>query len=337
MSNKKVIKLFIISIFIILITSCKKNGENNTNISLVLLNENIENEGRAKQIYDSIKNNKKDSNFNYYIENSNQGFSNRLKNILSNKKNDLIVVDSFLVNNELEFVAESNQNSKFIALDTVIDPVKKNINSIAFKTEESSYLAGYLAGLVTKTNKIGYVGPTKGLINDPYEYGFKAGILQASKELNKAIDFYVQNIEDFNNEKLGRDIANKMYEDGVDIIYQTVWNTGLGIIDSASKHGKYYIGFDQDQSSIAPNYHLISTLKRYDNVIKTELETYLKTKKIAGIKKVLGLKENAVGVSEYKQNDFYDKKTYDKIFPLIEKIKKGEIKVPFDFGSYNKY
>ncbi|MFM1539581.1 BMP family ABC transporter substrate-binding protein [Helcococcus bovis] len=337
MKNKKLVKLFIMLIFVMFITSCKKNDENSTNISLVLLNENIENDGRAKQIYDSIQNNKKESNFNYYISNNNQSFNNRLKNILENKKNDLIVVDSFLVNNELENAAESNPNSNFIAIDTVIDPIRKNVNSILFKTEESSYLAGYLAGLVTKTNKIGYVGPTKGLINDPYEYGFKAGILQASKELKKSIDFYSQNIDDFNNEKLGSEIADKMYEDGVDIIYQTVWNTGLGIIESARKNNKYYIGFDEDQSKISPSNHIISVLKRYDNVIKTELEGYLRTKKIDGSKKVLGIKEGAVGVSKYQENNIYDKKTYDKILPLIEKIKKGEIKIPFDIESYDKY
>lgn len=337
MSNKKTIKVFILLVFVTFLVSCGKNDEEKTNISLVLLNEDIENDVKAKQIHDSIENNKNYSNYKYYIANSNESFSNRLKNILSNKKNDLVVVDSFLVNNEIENAAESNKNSKFIAIDTVIDPIQKNINSIAFKTEESSFLAGYLAGHITKTNKIGYVGPVEGLINDPYQYGFKAGILYASKELNKSIDFYSQNIDDFNNEILGKDIANKMYQDGVDIIYQTVWNTGLGVIESANKNGKYYIGFDQDQSNISPNNHLISTIKKYDNVIKFELENYLKTKKIDGTKKVLGIKENAVGITEYKKNNIYDKTIYEKLLPLIEKIKKGEIKVPFDYESYSKY
>ena len=89
-------------------------------------------------------------------------------------------------------------------------------------------MVGYIAGKTTKTNKVGFLGGMRGYIIGQFEYGFKAGVKFAGKELGKNIDVVTQYAESFSDVAKGKAIGSKMYSCGCDIIFQAAGGTGYG-------------------------------------------------------------------------------------------------------------
>ncbi|MBC6498324.1 BMP family ABC transporter substrate-binding protein [Weissella confusa] len=74
---------------------------------------------------------------------------------------------------------------KVWVIGVVIDDVaktRKNVVSVTFHSEQSSYLAGVAAAETTKTNKLGFVGGMKSAVVDTFEAGFIAGAKSVNPE-----------------------------------------------------------------------------------------------------------------------------------------------------------
>ena len=56
----------------------------------------------------------------------------------------------------------------------------KNVKSILFNAQESAYLAGLVAGKMTKTNSVGFIGGMELPVIDTFKYGFMAGVKAAT-------------------------------------------------------------------------------------------------------------------------------------------------------------
>src|SRR5262245_22303492 len=70
--------------------------------------------------------------------------------------NNPIVVVGFSWAAALEKVAAEYPDTKFAIIDMVVG--KPNIKSIVFKEQEGSYLAGIMAAMSAKSDKVGFVG-----------------------------------------------------------------------------------------------------------------------------------------------------------------------------------
>lgn len=67
--------------------------------------------------------------------------------------------------------AEANPDTKFAIIDDATIDLP-NVTSLMFKAEQASYLVGYVAGLTTKSNNIGFVvGMTNETMNQ-FGYGY---------------------------------------------------------------------------------------------------------------------------------------------------------------------
>jgi hypothetical protein len=78
----------------------------------------------------------------------------------TNKKYDTIVTVGFLMADATTAAAKANPTTRFIGVDQGYDAKKvteKNITGLIFPEDQAGYGAGYLAGLMTKTNKLGQV------------------------------------------------------------------------------------------------------------------------------------------------------------------------------------
>ncbi|MBA5845066.1 BMP family ABC transporter substrate-binding protein, partial [Escherichia coli] len=65
----------------------------------------------------------------------------------------------------IEEVSKQKPKNQFAIVDDTIDD-RDNVVSIGFKDNDGSYLVGVVAGLTTKTNKVGFVGGVKGTVID---------------------------------------------------------------------------------------------------------------------------------------------------------------------------
>src|SRR5271165_5986610 len=75
-------------------------------------------------------------------------------------------------------IADEFPNTKFGIIDMVVD--KPNVQSIVFKEQESSFLVGALATMVSKTGKVGFVGGMDIPLISKFECGYAQGVKYAS-------------------------------------------------------------------------------------------------------------------------------------------------------------
>ena len=200
-------------------------------------------------------------------------------------------------------VAKDFPDVQFAIVNVEVDG--PNVTSILFKEHEGSYLAGVLAGLVTKdtdnpkingANKIGFIGGTKSTGIDK----FLVGYMQGARSVNPDVQFDIKYADAFGDAPKGQQIAKQMYADGTDIIYAVAGGTGAGVIQAAKETGHYAIGVDTDQDAIAKGHVLTSMIKRTDLAMSNLVRDYAEGKLSGGTTIAYGLKEDGVGLSPMK-------------------------------------
>ena len=234
-----------------------------------------------------------------YTEPKQSSDYNLILDRLSDKDYDLIYGISFSLADSIKETALLNLDKNYIIVDSSFgDETPNNVACVTFCSQESAFLVGYIAGKKTVSNKVGFVGGQRSEIIDQFEYGFKAGVKFAGKELGKNIDILTQYAESFSDVAKGKAIGSKMYSGGCDIIFQAAGGTGYGVIESAKENGKLVIGVDRDQSDIAPGNVLTSALKNVNKAVKLVSEKMIKGEDILGKTITFGSKEGCVGIPE---------------------------------------
>jgi basic membrane protein A len=200
-------------------------------------------------------------------------------------------------------VAKDFPKVQFAIVNAVVEG--PNVTSVVFKEHEGSYLAGVLAGLMTKAannpkvnaaNRIGFVGGTKSTGIDKFLIGYMEG----ARSVNPSITFDIKYADSFGDAAKGQQIANQMYAQGTDIVYTVAGGTGAGVIQAAKDTGHYAIGVDTDQDAIAKGFVLTSVIKRTDVAMANLVKDFGSGELTGGETVSYGLKEDGVGLSEMK-------------------------------------
>ena len=222
--------------------------------------------------------------------------------------------------------ADANPNVSFACVDNAFGNSSPNVTGVVFRAEESSFMVGYIAAAVSKTDKVGFVGGIRSEVIEQFQYGFEAGVDYANKKLGKNVTVVSQYAESFSDAAKGKSIANKMFTDGCDIVYHAAGGTGTGVIEAAKESGNYAIGVDRDQAYLAPENVLTSSLKNVDIAVDLVSRQHILGRKIGGKNLSFGLTEDAVGIPEHHEN--YSDEIYNEAIEIGEKIKNGEIDPP---------
>jgi basic membrane protein A len=86
---------------------------------------------------------------------------------------DLVIGVGFLMKDALEKVAGEFPDTRFAIIDAVVE--RPNVASLIFREHEGSFLVGAIAGLVTSTGKVGFVGGMDIPLIHKFELGYKEG------------------------------------------------------------------------------------------------------------------------------------------------------------------
>lgn len=178
-------------------------------------------------------------------------------------------------------VANESKTQKFVIVDMFIDPsVYTNVASLLFKENEGSALVGAMAGLMTTTNKTGFVGGMDIDLINKFAAGFKWGAERVNPSMNVTIA-YVNSWADI---PTGKSIANGMYAAGNDIIFAAAGRSGLGVLDASIEtngtkaYPVWAIGVDSPQMWYGLNATngnstiLTSMLKKVDVAVYRQFE-----------------------------------------------------------------
>lgn len=231
----------------------------------------------------------------------------------------------FLMGDDMKTIAEQNPNAKLAIIDYYVDA--PNVASVTFKEHEGSYLVGVVAGLMTTSNKIGFIGGMDIPVIKRFEAGFIAGV----KEVNPNAEVIINYTGAFDKPDLGKAAAATMYDQGVDIVFHAAGAVGDGVFNEArtrkdAGQNVWVIGVDKDQAiTFGDDITLTSMMKRVDQGIYLVSKNLVDGNFQAGLIE-LGLKENGVGLPENNPNIPED--VLKKVEEYKEKIVKGDITVP---------
>ncbi|MDO4321414.1 MAG: BMP family ABC transporter substrate-binding protein [Lachnospiraceae bacterium] len=233
---------------------------------------------------------------------------------------DLVISVGYMLADATRAAAEENPDCKFAIIDdSSID--LDNVTCLMFRQEQASYLVGYVAGLMTKTNNIGFV---LGMANETmhqFGYGYCAGALDA----NPDITIQQFNANSFADSATGKTNANTAITNGADIIFHAAGATGLGVIEACQEAGIYAIGVDSDQSSIAPDTIITSAMKRVDNSVYDSVAALIDGTLEGGVKTY---DLAAGGVDIAPTQDLLPEDVITAVNEVKEKIISGEVTVP---------
>ncbi|WP_139991403.1 BMP family lipoprotein [Paenibacillus paridis] len=232
----------------------------------------------------------------------------------------------FLFNDALSKVAKENPDAKLAVIDSVIEA--PNVASITFAEHEGSFLVGVVAGLMTKSNKIGFVGGMEIPVIKKFEAGFKAGVAAVNADAKVEVNY----AGDFGKPDLGKLAAATMYDGGVDIIFHAAGGTGNGVFNEAKARkdngdNVWVIGVDKDQSlEFGDEITLTSMMKGVEAAVHKVSKDLIAGNFAGGTVQELGLKDDAVGLPATTKNVPED--VLAEVAKYKEKIVSGEIKVP---------
>lgn len=259
-----------------------------------------------------------------YIESKQESdYANNIETAIDDGAN-LVIGVGFKMEKAIGDASKSYPDQKFALIDADFGgKPPKNVESIMFKAEESSYLVGLVAGKLTETNKVGFVGGMESPVIETFQAGFTAGV-KAAKPDAEVISQYANSFAD---PAKGKSITNQMISNGVDIIFHASGDTGNGVIEAAKEAGKKAIGVDRDQNSVAPETVITSAIKRVDVGVYDTVKNLVDGKFNGGKVTVYGLNENGVGISDTTKEDV-SPDVLEFVNQQGDKIKSGEIKVP---------
>jgi basic membrane protein A and related proteins len=281
--------------------------------------------------------------FDYLQSQSDADYATNL-NKLVRSDFDLIYGIGYLMTDAITEIAEQKPDNKFAIVDSVVE--KPNVASITFKEHEGSFLVGVVAGLTTKTNKIGFVGGMEIPLIEKFESGFRAGV----KAVNPEATVEVQYAGAFDQADKGKAIASSMYASGIDVIYHAAGATGNGVFSEAKdlktkdpNREIWVIGVDKDQAPEGVvkvggqeyNVTLTSMVKRVD-VAVYDVAKKAKDGQFPGGEIIeYGLPENGVGIAPTQDN--VKPEVLKAVDEWKEKIIKGEVKVPKTRDEYKEF
>lgn len=161
---------------------------------------------------------------------------------------DLVFGHGFEFQGAAERVSAEHPKTVFII--TSGERVAGNVAPLVFRIEEGTYLAGMVAGGMTKSGKIGFVG---GIELPPIRRGYQ-GWVNGARSVNPRVETRVSYLNNFDDAGAGREAALAMIRLGVDMLHHNADAAGIGLFQAAKESpGVYVFGANANQSSLAPD------------------------------------------------------------------------------------
>ena len=204
-----------------------------------------------------------------------------------------IIAAGFAQAAAVEKVAKEYPDLKFAIVDMVVD--QPNVQSIVFKENEGSYLAGLLAGMASKSGKVGFVGGMDIPLIRKFGCGYAQGVKAAKPDATIFQNMTGDTGAAWNDPVKGGEITKGQMAQGADVVYAAAGATGLGVLQAAADGGALSIGVDANQNYLYPGKVLTSMMKRVDVAVYNVMKAGN-----AGFKpgvQALGLAEDGVGVA----------------------------------------
>jgi basic membrane protein A len=245
---------------------------------------------------------------------------------------DVIFVISYGYEDLLKEYADKNPNKIFVNLDTTVQNSKNTITSVDYIEEESAYLAGVVAGMMTIDTSIPNINAEKiiGAVGgdvDPVIDAFMFAYENGAKSVDPAIVMERKYLGDWVDTAKGKQATLQLYDMGADIVFQIAAGAGLGVLQASEERNLYSIGVDTNQNALAPGFVTCSDIKDIGKSIITVFKTIKDGTYVPGQVINAGLSSGSIDVVFEDNGGIVPQTIIDKVNDIRQKIISGEMKV----------
>ncbi|MEI7747582.1 MAG: BMP family ABC transporter substrate-binding protein [Chlorobiaceae bacterium] len=268
-----------------------------------------------------------------YVEPQGEGADREaaLRQMATDPDVGLVIGVGLLFSEDITRIAAEFPDKKFVCIDYISQPnisIPQNLQGIVFEEKKGSYLAGALAGMMTKTKTVGFIGGMESSVIKKFETGFIKGVRLINPDIRVISGYIGMTGSAFANPAKGRELALGQYGKGADIIYQAAGASGLGVIEAARESKALVICTDRDQESEAPGFVLSSMTKAVDRAVLKTVENVLNGSFKGGCVAVFGLADRYTDyVYNEKNATLIGTKNHDQLEDIRNKIVAGKIVV----------
>lgn len=254
---------------------------------------------------------------------------------------DLVAAIGNTFKDSVETVSQKQPKTKFVLVDEQANKKYKNVASVKFHSEQSSYLVGVAAAKKAQEvgdKTVGFIGGMRNSVIESFLAGYQAGV----KSVDPSIKVDATFAGTFSDPAKGQTITKAKISEGEHIIFQAAGGVGNGVFQAAkdqsstlpagSKDKVWVIGVDLDQTNMGDyktkdgkqdNLTLTSSLTGIGRGLQLITKQAQNDKFPGGKTVYYGLKEGGVGVVTKNLNS--DEK--NAVNNAKQQIIDGDIKV----------
>ena len=142
---------------------------------------------------------------------------------------ELIVAPGFAQSDAISSISQEFPDTYFVNIDGVVE--QPNVRSVLFREHEGSFLVGYIAGTMTQTGTVGFVGGMDIPLIRNFDTGYQQGVMAACPECTVVSNYVGTTPAAWNDPARARELASAQRAQGADIIYAAAGASGNGVID----------------------------------------------------------------------------------------------------------
>jgi basic membrane protein A len=244
---------------------------------------------------------------------------------------DLALGVGFIFSTDVNVVADAFPAARFACIDYAPRPdgkIPANVAALTFREEEGSFLVGAVAGLVSKTHAVGFVGGMDIPLIHKFEAGYRAGVLAVCPTCEVHVAYAGNTPEAFRDPVKGKALATSQISAGADVLYHASGTTGHGVFEACRDMRAKAIGVDSDQYDEMPGVVITSMIKRGDVAVFDTIKAVVDGKFRGGLSS-FGLAEGGVGyVEQGPHAEGIPADVKARVAALRARVISGEIRVP---------
>lgn len=247
---------------------------------------------------------------------------------------DIIITVGFMLGDATKKMAEKYPKVRFAIVDFAYDPPLENVVGLVFAEEQSGFMAGALAGLMSKSKIIGMVAGVEIPPVIRFRKGYEAGVKHVCADC-EVLGVY---IDSFIDPARGKTAAMSQIDEGADVIFGGGGTTGSGAILGAAQAGVWAIGVDQDEylttfkegRTPGADKLLSSAMKRVDNAVYGAIKQVVEGK-FAGGTVAFDASNDGTGLAPFHKTEAAvpdDVKA--RLKAIAAELRSGKLKVKID-------
>ncbi len=179
---------------------------------------------------------------------------------------DLVVGVGFIFGRDVDAVARAYPAGKFACVDysPSAGGIPENVRGLVFRENEGAFLVGAVAGMLTRTKHVGFVGGMTIPLIKKFEVGFQDGVRATCDLCVLHVGYAGSTPEAFKDPERGKTISITHIAAGADVLFHAAGSTGHGVFEAAREARVLAIGVDSDQYDEMPGVVVTSMVKRVD-------------------------------------------------------------------------